>query len=111
VLVLALVVGAFLVPTRPAGAATALVCAGSVPPGWLKVDDRWDPTNCGDPTVIVDNVWTIETYYDKPVGYPMRVCAGWRPYNWALLATRWDPTSCGHPAAIVPNVWLIRRYF
>jgi hypothetical protein len=101
--------GALLVPASPAQAATATVCAGNVPYGWLKINDHWDPTRCGSPTAIVNNVWTIETWYDKPVGYYMWVCAGWQPYGWGVVTTRWDPTMCGHPTAIYDNVWLIRR--
>lgn len=55
------------------------VCAGSVPAGWIKVNDRWDPMACGKPSSIIYNVWTIERYSDKPVGSVMNTCFGTPP--------------------------------
>ncbi|MEV0382039.1 hypothetical protein [Nonomuraea sp. NPDC050643] len=112
--VMALATGAALValPGVPADAAIVrTVCAWNVPAGWVKTDDTWDPTRCGNPTSIVYNVWTIESYYDKPIGWNMTVCAGWQPVGWAVTNTRWDPTRCGHPTSIVSNMWTIQRYF
>ena len=104
-----LIVGALLLPANAANAATATVCAWNVPAGWLKVNDTWDPTRCGFPTSITYNVWTIESYFDKPIGWNMWVCAGWQPPGWGVVNVLWDPTRCGHPTSIVGNVWQIRR--
>lgn len=87
------------------------ICAGSpIPAGWIKVNDRWDPTRCGNPTSIVYNVWTIERFDSRPVGSVMEVCAGApTPTGWVDVTTRWDPTRCGHPSSIIHNVKQIRR--
>lgn len=81
-----------------------------VPSGWIKVDDRWDPTRCGNPTSIVYNVWVIRKYIDLPVGTVLNVCASAStPSGWVEINTRWDPTSCGHPSRITQNISVIRR--
>lgn len=82
------------------------ICAGSrVPDGWIKVDDQWSPTTCGNPSNIVYNVWTIERYDDKPKGSVMDVCASeTTPKGWVEVGTAWQPTCCGHPANITRNV-------
>ncbi|MBF8186830.1 hypothetical protein ITP53_13970 [Nonomuraea sp. K274] len=98
-------------PAAPANAAVGTVCAWSVPAGWVKTNDQWDPTRCGNPTAIVNNVWTIETYYDKNIGAVMNVCRGWVPTGWTTISSRWDPTRCDHPTAIYDNVYTIRRLF
>jgi hypothetical protein len=87
------------------------ICSSSpVPAGWIKVNDHWSPTSCGNPTSIVYNVWTIETYQDKPVGAVMNVCASApTPAGWVDINTYWSPTSCGHPTSIVHNMKQIRR--
>jgi hypothetical protein len=87
------------------------ICAGSpVPAGWIKTNDHWDPTQCGDPTSIVYNVWTIVRFDNQPVGTILAVCADApTPAGWADVGTRWDPTSCGHPTSIVQNIKQIKR--
>lgn len=100
---------ALVLPASPASAATYQVCAWNLPAGFVKTNDYWDSTRCGNPTAIVYNMWTIESYWDKPLGWQMPVCAGQVPFGWTLIATTWDPTRCGHPTAIVSNMWLIRR--
>ncbi|MBK6877863.1 MAG: hypothetical protein IPG99_15820 [Ignavibacteria bacterium] len=47
---------------------TQWVCAGQIPNGWVKINDSWNPTTCGNPTSISYNVWLIERYDDKPIG-------------------------------------------
>jgi hypothetical protein len=87
------------------------ICGGSpVPAGWIKVNDRWDPTICGRPTGIFNNVWAIQRYDNQPVGTFMTVCAqAPTPSGWVVVATRWDPTSCGHPSWIYQNMKQIKR--
>lgn len=87
------------------------ICCGSpIPPGWIKINDGWDPTSCGNPSTIVYNVCTIERYDDKPIGSLMNVCAGApTPAGWVVVNTYWDPTSCGHPSSIVQNMKQIKR--
>ena len=87
------------------------ICANSpVPNGWIKTNDYWDPTRCGNPSRITYNVWTIERFDNQPVGSVMNVCAGApTPNGWVIVNTSWDPTRCGHPAMITPNIKQIRR--
>jgi hypothetical protein len=87
------------------------VCAGSpVPSGWIKIDDDWSPTSCGSPTSITYNVWTIETYADKPPNAILEVCAGApTPEGWIEEDRFWSPTRCGHPTSITRNIKRIRR--
>jgi hypothetical protein len=88
------------------------ICATSpVPAGWIKVNDRWDPTICGRPTSIVYNVWAIQRYDNQPVGTYMTVCAqAPTPSGWVLVDTHWDPTRCGYPhSTIVHNMKQIKR--
>lgn len=33
---------------------TQWVCAGQLPPGWLKIGGQWNPTSCGNPTTIYE---------------------------------------------------------
>lgn len=87
------------------------VCAGSpIPHGYIKTNDHWDPTKCGNPSSIVPNVWTLTRYIDKPVGTTLEVCAGASaPPGWVVVGTRWNPTACGQPSDIVDNVQQIQR--
>ena len=36
------------------------VCAGSLPAGYIKVDDEWNPTMCGRPSNISYNMMTMK---------------------------------------------------
>jgi hypothetical protein len=85
------------------------VCAGSVPTGWIKINDAWNPTVCGNPSNITYNVWTIEQFTDQPVGAIIHACRGAVPTGWAVIGTGWNPTVCGHPSANQPNVVSIKR--
>jgi hypothetical protein len=85
------------------------VCAGSVPPGWIKINDAWNPTVCGKPTSIAYNVWTIQQHTDQPMGAVIHACKGAVPSGWAIVGTLWNPTVCGHPANNQLNVMAIKR--
>jgi hypothetical protein len=87
------------------------ICRGSpIPLGWIKVNDDWSPTSCGNPSSLTYNVWYIERYDDKPVGSTMRVCSSAStPPGWVDINYDWSPTSCGHPSSITNNVKYIRR--
>jgi hypothetical protein len=85
------------------------VCAGSLPAGWIKINDAWNPTVCGNPAAITYNVWTIQQFADLPIGAVIYACKGLVPSGWAIVGTGWNPTVCGHPAANQPNVMAIRR--
>jgi hypothetical protein len=87
------------------------VCAYQMPAGFVKVDDYWDPTRCGNPTSIIYNVWVIESFYDKRPGEYISACAWQVPFGWQVVGTQWDPTRCGHPTSIYSNVWTIQRVF
>lgn len=88
---------------------TQNVCAGSVPPGWIKINDAWNPTVCGNPATIGYNVWTLQQLGDESVGAVIHACKGLVPAGWTLVGTAWNPTVCGHPASNQPNVMVIRR--
>ena len=88
---------------------TQNVCAASVPPGWIKINDAWNPTVCGSPTRIAYNVWTIQQHTDQPIGAVIHACKGAVPSGWAIVGTLWNPTVCGHPTTNQPNVMAIKR--
>jgi hypothetical protein len=88
---------------------TQNVCAGSVPPGWIKINDAWNPTVCGKPAVIAYNVWTMQRFTDQPMGAIIYACRGAAPLGWTIVGTLWNPTVCGHPSANQPNVMAIKR--
>ncbi len=90
-------------------AETQIVCAGSVPFGWIKIDDRWDPTKCGNPASFINNVWTIERYADKPKGAVIVACSDSVPSGWSIIAQTWAPTKCGRPTSMTNNVMTIKR--
>ena len=85
------------------------VCAGSVPSGWIKINDAWNPTVCGNPATITYNVWTIQQLNDEPVGAVIHACTGTVPAGWAIVGTAWNPTVCGRPATHQSNVMAIKR--
>jgi len=85
------------------------VCAGSLPPGWIKINDAWNPTVCGNPTRIAYNVWTIQRFTDQSLGAVIHACRGPVPTGWAIVGTLWNPTVCGHPPTNQPNVMAIKR--
>jgi isopentenyldiphosphate isomerase len=85
------------------------VCAGSVPPGWVKINDAWNPTVCGSPSTLTYNVWTIQQLSDQPVGASIYACKGSVPPGWAMVDTTWNPTVCGHPVTKQSNVMAIKR--
>jgi hypothetical protein len=90
-------------------AAVETVCAAQVPSGWIKVDDAWNPTTCGNPTTKTYNVWIIREYEGEPIGAVMTVCNGRAPAGWVVLTTRWNPTACSHPITDQKNVMVIQR--
>jgi hypothetical protein len=89
--------------------ATQNVCAGSIAPGWIKINDAWNPTVCGNPATITYNVWTIEQMTGRPIGAVIHACKGAVPSGWAVVGTVWNPTVCGHPTGNQPNVMAIKR--
>jgi hypothetical protein len=88
---------------------TQNVCEGSVPPGWIKVNDSWSPTVCGKPTSIIYNVWSVQALGAQPIGAIMYACSSSPPPGWVLISQMWNPTVCGHPSAQQPNVMAIKR--
>jgi hypothetical protein len=88
---------------------TQNVCAGSVPSGWIKVNDSWSPTVCGQPTAITYNVWSVQALSAEPVGAVIYACRGSPPAGWVFVSQMWNPTVCGHPSAQQPNVMAIKR--
>ncbi len=105
---------------RLPGAANAyanrqLICrGGSIPEGWVLVDDVRDPAQCegSNPSALrLYNVWVIERYDDRMVGTIIDICAATPiPDGWALVDVYRAKELCGHPdAALTVNVKRIRR--
>ena len=88
---------------------TESVCAGELPSGWIKVNDAWNPTSCGNPTRVTYNVWMIAQYTEKPIGSVMVACNGPAPPGWVIVGTAWNPTACGHPTTNQKNMMTIKR--
>jgi hypothetical protein len=88
---------------------TQNVCAGSVPSGWIKVNDSWSPTVCGKPTSIIYNVWSVQALSAEPIGAVIYACSSSPPPGWVLVSEMWNPTLCGHPSAQQRNVMAIKR--
>ena len=112
---LALFASAFAAMAVLAGSANAeslkrICCSASVPDGYIKVGDMWNPTDCGQPKDIVYNQCYIERYDNQPVGTTLEVCASAAtPSGWSQVSTTWNPTKCGNPTQIVQNVMKIKR--
>jgi hypothetical protein len=85
------------------------VCANQTVAGWIKTNDSWNPTTCGNPSSIIYNVWTIERYDNMAIGSVMTACTGAVPGGWAMINSSWNPTTCGHPTSIMNNVMTIKR--
>jgi len=98
-------------PPPPSAPDVVTACCSSGPQqGYLKTDDAWSPTSCGNPTNITYNVCTYTRYDNKPVGARMNICASQTvPTGWVIKDSIWSPTSCGHPANITYNVNTIER--
>jgi len=85
------------------------VCAGSVPSGWIKINDSWGSSSCGSPPSTVRNVWTIAQYSNKPVGFTMEVCNGTVPDGWGIVGTNTSLSTCMSPSQ-TKNIMTIRRF-
>jgi hypothetical protein len=98
-------------PPPPSPPSTITICASSpVPDGYIKVNDSWSPTSCGNPTSIIYNVWTLTRYADLSIGSSLSVCSSAPiPNGWVVVATRWSPTSCGRPSSNIKNITTIQR--
>jgi hypothetical protein len=88
---------------------TQNVCAGSSPDGWIKTNDAWSTTVCGQPASITFNVWTLQQISDQPIGTIVHACMGTTPPGWMVLERIWNPTVCGHPSGPQTNVMVIQR--
>jgi hypothetical protein len=89
---------------------TQYICAGSaLPSEWIKVNDAWNPTVCGNPATMTYNLWTIQLIANLPVDHVMQACKAPVPKGWSIVGTGWNPTVCGHPAGNQPNVMAIKR--
>ena len=65
-----------------------------MPAGWIKTNDSWNPTSCGNPSEITYNVCTITQYANLPLDSQLTVCADAPgPNGWVVTNTAWDPTS------------------
>jgi hypothetical protein len=88
---------------------TQNACAGSAPTGWIKINDVWNPTVCGNPTTVTYNVWIIQQLSDQPLGAVIHACNGAVPSGWTIVGRTWNPTVCGHPTTSQSNVMAIKR--
>lgn len=106
--------------SRLPGAANAyanrlLICrGGSVPEGWVLVDDVRDPSQCdgrNPASVRLFNVWVIERFDDRMVGTVIDICAATPiPEGWVLVDIFRAKELCGHPdGPLVVNVKRIRK--
>jgi hypothetical protein len=89
---------------------TMNVCAGPTPAGWIKINDQWNPTSCGNPSSGY-NVMTISRLASLPIGTNLTACAGQSvPSGWILVGYSHNPMTCGHPNdGAAQNVMQIRR--
>ncbi len=82
----------------------------AIPYGWIKINDEWNPNECGNPSSKTYNVITILRYDILPVGSVIDVCAkAPTPNGWVQQRTRWNPQGCGHPKHNVQNMKTIKR--
>jgi hypothetical protein len=88
---------------------TQNVCAGAVTSGWIKINDAWNPTVCGNPATMTYNVWTLQQLSDQPLGAIIHACKGIVPSGWTVVGAAWNPTVCGHPITTQSNVMVIKR--
>lgn len=90
---------------------TVTLCSGEpAPTGFIKVNDDWDPTRCGNPSSITYNISSFQRYDNKPVGTSLQVCASAAaPMGWTDGSFSWDPNRCGHPSSVTNNIKIITR--
>src|ERR1051326_6238611 len=73
------------------------VCAGSVvPPGWIKINDRWEAEVCGNPVAnSVSNVCTLAKYDELRFVSTSESCAyATPPPGWFLPTPVGTPRGC-----------------
>jgi hypothetical protein len=102
--------------TPPAVAANSVptiisICAGTpVPEGYIKTNDEWSPTRCGNPATPSYNVWSLAKYVDLAPGKTLEVCADApTPVGFVIADTQWNPTRCGYPKDKIDNIKVIQR--
>ena len=82
----------------------------SIPAGWVKITDFWDPTKCGNPTSHSNNVFQIRDVSDFPKGSTQDVCYDSPiPAGWVVKNKKWDPTKCGSPKSYSNNIYTIEK--
>jgi hypothetical protein len=89
------------------------VCAGTIRPGWARIDDQADPASpckTNDPNNPY-NVWLIEKLDDRPAGSTVEICrVPVVPLRWYKTQSKWDGVRCGHPKEHgEDNIMIIRR--
>jgi hypothetical protein len=87
------------------------ICANNmIPDGWIKINDEYNPTECGNPISTTYNVIIILRYDILPIRSIISVCANSpTPKGWVIISTRWNPMGCGHPIQNVQNEKTIQR--
>jgi hypothetical protein len=81
-----------------------------IPAGWVKTNDFWNPTTCGNPRSQSYNVFEIKEISGLPKGSIPDVCYDARiPAGWVVTGKKWNPTACGHPPSNSNNVYTIAR--
>lgn len=99
------------VSSNSSSPATISICADtSIPTGYIKVNDEWSSSRCGNPTSVSYNVWTLVKYVDMSPGMTLEVCAdALTPSGWAIVNSQWNPTRCGYPKTNTTNIKTIQR--
>lgn len=101
-------------PQQPAELLT-LCSNAAAPEGYFKVNDRWDPTSCGDPTsLLVKNISIYQRYDNKEIGSRMSICINQQgrplPAEWSQIDTGFNGSSCGSPRpGLSDNVQTVQR--
>jgi len=85
------------------------ICYDSpIPSGWIKVNDYYNPTSCGNPRQISYNVYQIRKYDELPKNSILEVCYdATMPAGWVINSKKWDPTRCGHFNQNSNNIFII----
>ena len=85
------------------------ICYDSpIPDGWIKTNDMYNPTSCGNPRSISYNVFEIKQINQLPKNSILEVCFDAKlPPGWIINGKKWNPTSCSHPKSFSNNVFTI----
>jgi hypothetical protein len=104
-----------LLPISKALAVQQSICWNSgIPSGWIQVDFYTSYSTCGNGgfgNPIQNNVWVIDSYYDKAIGSSMSVCGlQATPSGWETLRFETTGSQCYYGSSVPSNnIKIIRR--